>query len=151
VVQWQHASFQRVPTCGLVTKLWVSNVYAVLNSREGFNNSRNNPININTFNCASSRHIRNKKREYLQDRIHDLGTNNKNKIRDLYRGINEFKRGDQKKTPWPLVRKRTIPTEQLPLVDENLMPTFVEREVSRGQHGGSPTVVNLSFLDQKER
>jgi hypothetical protein len=24
----------------------------------------------------------------------------------------------QKKTPWPLVRKRTIPTERPPLVDE---------------------------------
>jgi hypothetical protein len=30
----------------------------------------------------------------------------------------------------------------------NLMPTFVDRVVSRGQHGGSPTVVNLSFLDR---
>jgi hypothetical protein len=29
----------------------------------------------------------------------------------------------------------------------NLVPTFVDREVSRGQHGGSPTVVNLSSLD----
>jgi hypothetical protein len=30
----------------------------------------------------------------------------------------------------------------------NLMPTFVDRGLSRGQRGGSPTVVNLSFLDQ---
>jgi hypothetical protein len=30
----------------------------------------------------------------------------------------------------------------------NLVPTFVDRGVSRGQHGGSPTVVNLSFLDR---
>jgi hypothetical protein len=30
----------------------------------------------------------------------------------------------------------------------NLVPTFVEREESRGQRGGSPTVVNLSFLDR---
>jgi hypothetical protein len=30
----------------------------------------------------------------------------------------------------------------------NLVPTFVDREVSRGQRGGSPTVVNLSFLDR---
>jgi hypothetical protein len=29
----------------------------------------------------------------------------------------------------------------------NLVPTFVDRGVSRGQCGGSPTVVNLSFLD----
>jgi hypothetical protein len=33
-----------------------------------------------------------------------------------------------------------------PLVDENLVPTFVDSGVSRGQRGGSPTVVNLSFL-----
>jgi hypothetical protein len=30
----------------------------------------------------------------------------------------------------------------------NLVPTFADRGVSRGQRGGSPTVVNLSFLDQ---
>jgi hypothetical protein len=28
-----------------------------------------------------------------------------------------------------------------------LMPTFVARRVSCGQHGRNPTVVNLSFLD----
>jgi hypothetical protein len=31
---------------------------------------------------------------------------------------------------------------------QNLVPTFVDREVSRGQSGGSPAVVNLSFLDR---
>jgi hypothetical protein len=30
----------------------------------------------------------------------------------------------------------------------NLVPAFVDRGVSRGQRSGSPTVVNLSFLDQ---
>jgi hypothetical protein len=30
----------------------------------------------------------------------------------------------------------------------NLVPTFVDKEVSRGQRGGSHTVVNLSFLDR---
>jgi hypothetical protein len=29
----------------------------------------------------------------------------------------------------------------------NLVPTFVDRGVSRGQRGGSLTIVNLSFLD----
>jgi hypothetical protein len=29
-----------------------------------------------------------------------------------------------------------------------LVPAFVDREVSRGQRGGSPAVINLSFLDQ---
>jgi hypothetical protein len=30
----------------------------------------------------------------------------------------------------------------------NLVPTFADRGVSCGQRGGSPTVVNLSFLDR---
>jgi hypothetical protein len=30
----------------------------------------------------------------------------------------------------------------------NLVPSFVDRRVSRGQRGGSPTAVNLSFLDR---
>jgi hypothetical protein len=41
-------------------------------------------------------HFRNKKREYLKGKINELATNSKNKnIRDLCRGINEFKRGYQ--------------------------------------------------------
>jgi hypothetical protein len=31
---------------------------------------------------------------------------------------NKKKKQQQKKTPWPLVRERTIPTERPPLVDE---------------------------------
>jgi hypothetical protein len=30
----------------------------------------------------------------------------------------------------------------------NLLPTFVNRVVSRGQRVGSPTAVNLNFLDR---
>jgi hypothetical protein len=42
------------------------------------------------------RTFRNKKREYLKGKINELETNNKNKnIRELYRGINEFKKGYQ--------------------------------------------------------
>jgi hypothetical protein len=37
-----------------------------------------------------------KKREYLKIKVNDLTTSSKNKnIRDLYKGINEFKRGYQ--------------------------------------------------------
>jgi hypothetical protein len=40
------------------------------------------------------KHFRNKKREYLKDKINELAMNSKIKnIRDLYRGINDFKRG----------------------------------------------------------
>jgi hypothetical protein len=39
-----------------------------------------------------SRHFRNKKREYLKDKIEELATNSKkNVIRDLDKGINYFK------------------------------------------------------------
>jgi hypothetical protein len=41
----------------------------------------------------ASRYFRNKKTEYLKDKIKGLATNSKNKnIRNLYKGINEFKR-----------------------------------------------------------
>jgi hypothetical protein len=44
----------------------------------------------------ASRHVRNKKREYLQDKINELATISKNNnVRDLYRGIIGFKRGYQ--------------------------------------------------------
>jgi hypothetical protein len=55
-----------------------------------------NGDNLNNVRREASRHFRNKKREYLKDKIHVLATNSKNKnIRDLFRGINEFKRGYQ--------------------------------------------------------
>jgi hypothetical protein len=41
------------------------------------------------------------------------------------------------KTPWPLVRKRTIPTERPPLVGE-VSANFCGYRVSRGQRDGSP-------------
>jgi hypothetical protein len=43
-----------------------------------------------------SSHFRNKKREYLKDKINEIATNSYNKnIRDLYTGVNEFKGGYQ--------------------------------------------------------
>jgi hypothetical protein len=55
-----------------------------------------NGDNLNSVRREASRHIRNKKREYLKDKINELAMNSKNKnIRDLYREINEFKRGYQ--------------------------------------------------------
>jgi hypothetical protein len=55
-----------------------------------------NEDNLNNGKRETSRYFKNKKREYLKDKINELATNNKNKNkRDLYRGINEFKRGYQ--------------------------------------------------------
>jgi hypothetical protein len=53
-----------------------------------------NGVNMNNVRCEANRYFRNKKRESLKDKINELATNSKNKnIRDLYRGINEFKKG----------------------------------------------------------
>ncbi|PNF19991.1 hypothetical protein B7P43_G08653 [Cryptotermes secundus] len=50
--------------------------------------------NQNNIKRETSRHFRNNRREYLKDKIDELAMNSKNKkIRDLYRGINDFKRG----------------------------------------------------------
>jgi hypothetical protein len=55
-----------------------------------------NADNLNNVRNEASRYFRNKKKEYLKDKINDLATNSKNKnLRDLYRGLNEFKRGYQ--------------------------------------------------------
>jgi uncharacterized protein YaaR (DUF327 family) len=55
-----------------------------------------NGDNLNNARREASRHLRYKKREYLKGKINKLAANSKNKnIRDLCRGINEFKRGYQ--------------------------------------------------------
>jgi hypothetical protein len=58
-----------------------------------------NEDNLRNVRRAASRRFRNKKREYLRGKITDIELNSKNKyIRDLYRGITEFKKGYQPKT-----------------------------------------------------
>jgi hypothetical protein len=48
-----------------------------------------NGDNMNSVRREASRYFRNKKRQYIKDKINELGTNAKNKnIRDLYIGIN---------------------------------------------------------------
>jgi hypothetical protein len=55
---------------------------------------KGNKSDLNNIRCEISRHFKNKKREYLKDKINELAMNSKNmNIRDLYRGIDEFKRG----------------------------------------------------------
>jgi hypothetical protein len=52
-----------------------------------------NEDNLSNVRREASRHFRNKKRKYLKDKINELESNSKTKnIRDLYRGINEFKK-----------------------------------------------------------
>jgi hypothetical protein len=55
-----------------------------------------NEDNLSNVRWEASIHFRNKKREYKKDKINELESNSKNKnIRDLYRGINEFRNGYQ--------------------------------------------------------
>jgi hypothetical protein len=55
-----------------------------------------NEDNLSDVRREASRHFRNKKREHLKDKINELESDSKYKnIRDLYRGINEFKKGYQ--------------------------------------------------------
>jgi hypothetical protein len=54
---------------------------------------------MNKVRRDASRHFRNKKKVYLKAKIEDLETNSKiNIIRDLYKGINDFKKGYQPRT-----------------------------------------------------
>jgi hypothetical protein len=58
-----------------------------------------NGDNMDNVSHEASGTLRTKKREYLKNKINELETVSKNKnIRDLYRGINEFKKGYQHET-----------------------------------------------------
>jgi len=61
--------------------------------------SQSNVDNLNNVRREVSRHFRNKRKAYLRAKIEELETNSKIKnIRDLYRGINDFKKGYQPRT-----------------------------------------------------
>ena len=61
--------------------------------------SRCNVDNLNNVRRNASRHFRNKKKAYLKAKIEELETNSKvNNVRDLYRGINDFKKVYQPRT-----------------------------------------------------
>jgi hypothetical protein len=60
------------------------------------NPSQINGDSLQNLRRETNRIFREKKMKYMKDKINELGTNNKDKnIRDLYRGINEFKKGYQ--------------------------------------------------------
>jgi len=61
--------------------------------------SQSNVDNLNSVRRDGSRHFRNKKKAYLKAKIEEFETNSKIKnIRDLCRGINDFKKGYQPRT-----------------------------------------------------
>jgi hypothetical protein len=54
---------------------------------------------MNKVRREASRHFRNKKKAYLKAKIEDLETHSKvNNIRNLYRSINDCKKGYQPRT-----------------------------------------------------
>jgi len=60
--------------------------------------SQSNVDILNNVRREVSRHFRDKKKAYLRDKIEELETNSKiQNIMDLYKGINEFKKGYQHK------------------------------------------------------
>jgi hypothetical protein len=61
--------------------------------------SQSNVNNLNNVRRDASIHFRNKKKAYLKSKIEELETNSKiNNIRDLYRGINDVKKGYHPRT-----------------------------------------------------
>jgi len=61
--------------------------------------SQSNVDNLNNVRCNANTYFRNKKKAYLKAKIEELETNSKvNNVRDLYRGINDFKKGYQPRT-----------------------------------------------------
>jgi hypothetical protein len=54
-----------------------------------------NRNNLQNLRRETNRIFRNKKREYLKGKINELEANKNKNVRDLYRGINEFKKGYQ--------------------------------------------------------
>jgi hypothetical protein len=61
--------------------------------------SQSNGDNLNNVRRDASRNFRNKKKAYLRAKFEELETNSKiNNIRDLYRGINDIKKGYELRT-----------------------------------------------------
>jgi hypothetical protein len=60
--------------------------------------SQINGYDINKIRREAGRNFRNRKREYLKDKTEELATHSKNSIKNLYRGINELKMGNQPRT-----------------------------------------------------
>jgi hypothetical protein len=61
--------------------------------------SQSNVENLNKVRRDASRHLRNRKKAYMKAKIEELEIKSKIKnVRDLYRGINDFKKGYQPRT-----------------------------------------------------
>jgi len=57
--------------------------------------NHSNVDNLNYVRREAIGHFRNKKKEHLKAKIDELEIKSKKKVRDLYRGINDFMKGYQ--------------------------------------------------------
>jgi hypothetical protein len=71
--------------------------------------------NLNNVRCETSRYFKNNNWEYLKNKINEHASNSKNKnIRDLHKGINEFKGDYQPRNN--LVMDETVICLQIPTI-----------------------------------
>ena len=60
--------------------------------------NQSNVDNVSNIRWEASIHFRNKKKIYFKAKLNELETNSKiNNLRDLYRGINDFQKGYQRR------------------------------------------------------
>jgi C4-type Zn-finger protein len=79
--------------------------------------SQSNVDNMNNVRRDASRHFRKKKKAYLKAKIRELESNSKvNNIRDLYKVINDFKKGYQSTT---IIVKDEKPSKQIEIIQSN--------------------------------
>jgi hypothetical protein len=90
------------------------------------NPNQSNLDNLNNATHETSRHFRNKKREYLRAKFNELETNGKNKnIRELYRGNSDFKKGYQSRTNIVKDEKGDLVTDSHSILDRCLFDIFL--------------------------
>jgi hypothetical protein len=101
-----------------------------------------NEDNLRNVRREASRRFRNKKWEYLKDKITEIELNSKNKtIRDLYRGITEFKKGYQPKS--------NLVKDEGDLADpQQILTRWKNYSVSYQMYRGQVVLGSLKFTQQ---
>jgi hypothetical protein len=152
------------PGCGIFPKCgWFSAIYMTLYSRR-----QKSSTNTLVQNMSHMLWLCNAVGEYQGDDVSNfrikLGVV---RIRPRYSGrrvemwLLRFSSDGQKMAPGPCSHEHSKQTNSVAFSPQvnytdratvtrqwNLVPTFVDRGMSRGQRGRSPTVVNLNFLDR---
>jgi hypothetical protein len=77
---WFHKECSKLSNQRKQAKLWWLQDQTELNGN-----------NLSNVRCEANKHFRNKKRQYLRDKVNELAKNSETNIRDLYGGINGFR------------------------------------------------------------